>query len=48
LAKRCPKFWQAATNADSTAMANELNNFGDSYPTRRRREADYLLKGEAV
>jgi hypothetical protein len=48
LSKKCPKFWQAATSADSEAMANELNHFGDRYPTRRRREAAYLIKGEAV
>lgn len=47
LAKRCPKFWQAATNADTQAMATELRNFGDIYPTRRNKEADYLTLEKA-
>ncbi|MEE2023587.1 pesticin C-terminus-like muramidase [Alkalimonas mucilaginosa] len=44
LARRCPKFWRTAVNVDSTAMINELKNFGDRYPTRRNREANYLQK----
>lgn len=42
LSKRCPKFWRAATQADSDAMALELRDFGDRYPSRRHREANYL------
>lgn len=44
LARRCPKFWLTAVNADSLGMVNELKNFGDRYPTRRNREANYLNK----
>jgi hypothetical protein len=44
LASRCPKFWQAAIAADSNALINELQNFGDRYATRRQREANYLQK----
>lgn len=47
LAKRCPKFWQAAINADVDAMQTELRDFGDRYPTRRNKEADYLMLGVA-
>ncbi|MGI2186681.1 pesticin C-terminus-like muramidase [Shewanella oncorhynchi] len=42
LSKRCPKFWRAATQADSDAMALELRDFGDRYQSRRHREANYL------
>lgn len=48
LGKKCPKFWQAATNADRAAIVQELRNFGDRYPTRRNKEADYLENSEAV
>lgn len=48
LSKKCPKFWQAATSADRAAMVQELRNFGDRYPTRRNKEADYLANSEAV
>ena len=41
-AKRCPKFWQCAVNQNWAQMLVELRNFGDRYPTRRNREADYL------
>ena len=44
LAKRCPRFWNAAINADAIAMIRELKEFGDRYITRRQREADYLQK----
>ncbi|MCL1123527.1 pesticin C-terminus-like muramidase [Shewanella surugensis] len=44
LAKRCPKFWLAAIHGDFLAMATELVNFGDRYPTRRRKEAEYLWR----
>ncbi len=42
LSKRCPKFWLAATQANTDAMAIELRDFGDRYPSRRHREANYL------
>jgi len=45
LAKRCPSFWQTAITQDWQAMGAELCNFGDRYPTRRMREADYLKLG---
>ena len=40
--RRCPKFWAAATSLDHDAVEDELRDFGDSHPTRRNREADYL------
>ena len=49
LSRRCPTFWRHATNQDWTAMVAELRDFGDRYPTRRNKEADYLetsLKGD--
>lgn len=39
---RVPKFWKAATSLDIKATIAELRDFGDSYPTRRNKEADYL------
>lgn len=45
LATRCPAFWQTAITQDWQAMDAELCNFGDRYPTRRKREADYLKLG---
>lgn len=42
LAKRTPKFWRAMTTQDWQAAVRELENFGDAYPSRRRREAKYL------
>lgn len=41
---RVPKFWRAATTLDVKGMVAELRNFGDAYPTRRNKEADYLEK----
>lgn len=46
LSTRTPKFWKGYINNDWEAVIKELNNFGDAYPTRRRKEADYLTKGE--
>jgi hypothetical protein len=48
LSQRCPKLWGAAMRADCASMANELRNFGDRYPTRRKKEADYLAKGVSL
>jgi GH24 family phage-related lysozyme (muramidase) len=42
LARRTPKFWRAAVANDWSAMVAELRDFGDRYPTRRGKEADYL------
>lgn len=44
LARRCPNFWRTAITADSVGMISELQNFGDRYPTRRNKEANYLIK----
>ena len=40
--RRCPTFWRLATDDDWDGVIAELRDFGDSYPTRRNREADYL------
>jgi hypothetical protein len=42
LSARTPKFWRAATSQNWSGMVTELRDFGDSYPTRRGIEADYL------
>lgn len=42
LARRTPKFWELACQGDWQACVNELENFGDRYPTRRRKEAKLL------
>lgn len=42
LRRRCPRFWRAATALYWSGVIAELRNFGDDYPTRRNREADYL------
>ena len=42
LAKRTPKFWKAAIKQDWDECIKILDNFGDDYPTRRRKEADLL------
>ncbi len=42
LAHRAPKFWGYACQKDWRACVNELENFGDRYPTRRRKEAKLL------
>lgn len=39
---RTPKFWRAATAGNWETVVAELRDFGDAYPTRRRKEADYL------
>ena len=38
----CPTFWGCATSGDWAGVVAELRNFGDAYPTRRGKEADYL------
>jgi len=42
LRRKTPRFWADAVRQDWQAMVNELWEFGDSYPTRRRKEALYL------
>lgn len=44
LPTRCPKFFDYFVKMDYQGMHRELMNFGDSYPTRRNHEADYLSK----
>lgn len=41
---RAPKFWKAVTSQNWRESSKILNNFGDAYPTRRRKEADLLKK----
>ena len=41
---RVPKFWKAITALDVAEGVAELRDFGDRYPTRRNKEADYLLE----
>lgn len=38
----CPKFWACVCARNWQGVIAELRNFGDDYPTRRHREADYL------
>lgn len=40
--KRCPKFKEYAVKGMWKTLANELENFGDAYHSRRVREAKYL------
>lgn len=42
LETRCPKFWLAACGQDWDKVIIELENFGDRYPMRRKKEADHL------
>lgn len=42
LATRTPMFWAAVTAQNWVEAVRILRNFGDSYPSRRRREADLL------
>ncbi len=44
LARRTPNFWKAATRQDWPVVIAELEDFGDSYPTRRKAEAA-LVRG---
>jgi hypothetical protein len=45
LARRAPRFWATVTARRWRDAVAELRNFGDHYPTRRRKEADYLERG---
>lgn len=42
LPQRTPKFWRYATDNDWQSVYYELMNFGDDYPSRRRREAKLI------
>ena len=42
LRRRCPKFWLQATTGEIVGLYNNLLDFGDRYPTRRKAEARYL------
>ncbi len=42
LSVACPKFWRLAVARDWPGLSAELQNFGDRYSTRHRREAAYL------
>ena len=46
--KRVPKFWKSAIALDISGMIMELRDFGDAYPTRRKKEAAYLESMEAA
>lgn len=39
--RKCPSFWRCVTKQDWNKAISELRNFGDRYPTRRNKEADY-------
>ena len=43
-----PLFWGHVTSQDWTSTIAELRNFGDDFPSRRGREADYLENGLAA
>lgn len=43
LATKTNKFWTAVTEGDWNAVETELRDFKDKYPSRRNREADYLI-----
>jgi hypothetical protein len=47
LPSRCPRFWRLACTQEWDAVAAELRAFGDAYPTRRHKEADYLERALA-
>jgi hypothetical protein len=42
LRRETPIIWNLVTQQNWFAAIQELNNFGDLYPSRRRREAAYL------
>lgn len=42
--RRTPKFWLFATRGDWQAVYDELMDFGDAFPTRRRKEAALIKK----
>lgn len=40
--QKTPKFWEAVTSQDWTKTVEILENFGDRYKTRRKKEAERL------
>ena len=42
---RTPTFWKNITAQDWEATAKTLDAFGDSYPTRRKLEAEKVREG---
>ena len=48
LPAKTPKFWRYTTTGDWAAARDELDDFGDDYPTRRKSEADYLEQDNAA
>ncbi len=44
LSTAAPKFWKKVIIQDWIASVKILNNFGDAYPTRRKKEAKLLKK----
>lgn len=40
--KKCPSFWRCVVKQDWLEGIAELRDFGDGYPTRRNKEADYV------
>jgi GH24 family phage-related lysozyme (muramidase) len=42
LATRTPTYWNDVITGDWSAAVNELNNFGDHFPTRRGLEAKLI------
>lgn len=44
LSRRTPRFWNFAVTQQWGRLEQELRNFGDAFPTRRNREADYLSR----
>jgi GH24 family phage-related lysozyme (muramidase) len=42
LRSRTPNFWRQITTGDWQGAYQNLRNFGDSYSTRRNKEADLL------
>ena len=42
LQSRTPRYWGFVTSQDWANAIAELRNFGDAFPTRRNREADYV------
>ena len=48
LDRKTPAFWTHVTHGRFDRARRELCNFGDGYPTRRKREADLLLRERHV
>ena len=45
LDRAAPNFWRQVTTGDWPGAIANLRNFGDDFPTRRNKEADYLAAG---